>query len=100
VTFRDDKRDKMLGIGVIKVNDHFTLNDVALVDRLRYNLLSVSQLMDVDLYVLFRKSDSRVLDSAGNLVCGVSRIKNVFQADFLFAQSSLRCLLSQSSFEL
>jgi hypothetical protein len=53
VTFRDDKRDKMLGIGVIKVNDHFTLNDVALVDRLRYNLLSVSQLMDVDLYVLF-----------------------------------------------
>jgi hypothetical protein len=100
VTFRDDKKDKVLGIGVIKVNDHFTLNDVALVDRLRYNLLSVSQLMDVDLYVLFRKSDSRVLDSAGNLVCGVSRIKNVFQADFLFAQSSLRCLLSQSSFEL
>jgi hypothetical protein len=99
VTFRDDKRDKMLGIGVIKVNDHFTLNDVALVDRLRYNLLSVSQLMDVDLYVLFRKFDSRVLDSAGNLVCGVSRIENVFQADFLFAQSSLRCLLSQSSFE-
>jgi hypothetical protein len=100
VTFRDDKKDKMLGIGVIKVNDHFTLNDVALVDRLRYNLLSVSQLMDVDLYVLFRKFDSRVLDSTGNLVCGVSRIENVFQADFLFAQSSLRCLLSQSSFEL
>jgi hypothetical protein len=34
------------------------LNDVALVDRLRYNLLSVSQLVDADLYVLFRKSDS------------------------------------------
>jgi hypothetical protein len=37
----------------VKINDHFTLNDVALVDRLRYNLLSVSQLVDVDLHVLF-----------------------------------------------
>jgi hypothetical protein len=100
VTFGDDKKGKVLGTDVVKVNDHFTLNDVALVDRLRYNLLSVSQLVDADLYVLFRKSDSRVLDSASNLVCGVSQIKNVFQADFSLAQSSLRCLLSQSSFEL
>jgi hypothetical protein len=42
VTFGDDKKGKVLDVGVIKVNDHFTLNDVALVDRLRYNLLSVS----------------------------------------------------------
>jgi hypothetical protein len=48
----------VLGTGVIKVNDHFTLNDVTLVDSLRYNLLSVSQLVDVDLHVLFQKSDS------------------------------------------
>jgi hypothetical protein len=58
VTFGDDKKGKVLGTDVIKVNDHFTLNDIALVDRLRYNLLSVSQLVDADLYVLFRKSDS------------------------------------------
>jgi hypothetical protein len=42
VTFGDNKKDKVLGTGVIKVNDHFTLNDVALMDRLRCNLLSVS----------------------------------------------------------
>jgi hypothetical protein len=53
VTFGDDKRGKVLGISVVKVNDHFTLNDVAIVDRLRYNLLSISQLMDADLHVLF-----------------------------------------------
>jgi hypothetical protein len=34
------------------------------------------------------------------LVCGVSWIGNVFQANFSLAQSSLRCLLSQSSSEL
>jgi hypothetical protein len=100
VIFGDDKNGKVLGTGIVKINDHFTLNDIALVDRLRYNLLSVSQLVDADLHVLFQKSNSRVLDSAGNLVCGVSRIKNVFQANFSLAQSSLRCLLSQFSSEL
>jgi hypothetical protein len=42
VTFEDDKKGKVFGTIVIKVNDCFTLNGVALVDRLRYNLLSVS----------------------------------------------------------
>jgi hypothetical protein len=100
VTFGDDKKGKMLGNGVIKVNDFFTLNDVTLVDRLRNNLLSVSQLVDADLSVLFRKSDSHVLDSSDKRVCGISHIGNVFQADFSFAQCSLRCLISQSSSEL
>jgi hypothetical protein len=42
MTFGDDKKGKVLGISIIKVNDYFTLNDVALVDKLRYNLLSLS----------------------------------------------------------
>jgi hypothetical protein len=100
VTFWDDEKGKVLGTGVIKVNDCFTLNDVALVDRLRYNMLSVSQLCEADLSVLFCKSDSHVLDSSGKLVCGISRIGNFFQADFSSTQSSLRCLISQSSSEL
>jgi hypothetical protein len=99
VTFGDDKKGKVLGTSVIKVNDCFTLNDVALMDKLRYNLISISQLCDADLSVLFCKSDSHVLDSSGKCVCGISRIRNVFQADFSSAQSSLRCLISQSSFE-
>jgi hypothetical protein len=48
MTFGDEKKVKVLGTGIIKVNYHFTLNDVALVDKLRYNLLSVSQLVDAD----------------------------------------------------
>jgi hypothetical protein len=94
MTFENDKKGKVLRTGVIKVNDCFTLNGVALVDRLRYNLLSVSQLCDADLSVLFHKSDSHVLDSFGKHVCDISRIGNVFQADFSSAQSSLRCLIS------
>jgi hypothetical protein len=73
VTFGDDKKGKVLGTSIIKVNDYFTLNDVALMDKLRYNLFSVSQLVDADLNVLFRKSDSHILDSSGKRVYGISR---------------------------
>jgi hypothetical protein len=94
VTFGDDKKGKVLGTSIIKVNDHITLNDVALVDKLRYNLLSVSELVDADLDVLFHKSGSRILDSSSNLVCVISSIRKIFQVDFSFAQSSVRCLIS------
>jgi hypothetical protein len=78
VTFGDDKKGKVLGTGIIKVNDCFTLNDVALVNRLRHHLLSVSQLCDANLSVLFHKSDSHVPNSSGKRVCDISRIGNVF----------------------
>jgi hypothetical protein len=78
VTFWDDKKGKVLDTGVIKVNNSFSLKDVALVDKLRYNLMSVSQLIDADLDVLFHKSDSKVLDSRGDLVCGISHIEKIF----------------------
>jgi hypothetical protein len=100
VTFGDDKKDKVLGIGVIKVSNHFTLKDVALVDKLGYNLLSVSQCVDADLDVLFHKSGSKVLHSRGDLVRGISCIGKVFQANFSFAQPFMKCLISQSSSEL
>jgi hypothetical protein len=53
VTFGDNKKSKVPGTSVIKVNNHFTLKDVTLLDKLRYNLLSVSQLVDATLDVLF-----------------------------------------------
>jgi hypothetical protein len=82
VTFGDDKKGKVL------------------VDKLGYNLLSTSQLVDADFDVLFRKSRSKVLDSCGDLVCGISHIRKVFQAEFSFPQFSMKCLISQSSFKL
>jgi hypothetical protein len=94
VTFGDDKKGKVLDTGVIKVNDFFTLNDVALVDKLRYNLISISQLVDADLDVLFHKSYSHVLYSSGKCVSSISHIGKVFQADFSCAQFYVKCLIS------
>jgi hypothetical protein len=86
----------VLSTSIIKVNDVFTFNNITLVDKLRYNLLSISQLIDVDLDVLFHKSDSQVLESSSKRICGISRIGKVFQSDFSFAKSSMKCLISQS----
>jgi hypothetical protein len=70
------------------------------VEKLRYNLLSISQLVDADLDVLFCKSNSYVLDSSDKLVCSISHLRKDFQANFSFAQSSMKCLISWSSSEL
>jgi hypothetical protein len=39
----------VLDTDIIKINDYFTLNDIALVNKLMYNLLSISQLIDVEM---------------------------------------------------
>jgi hypothetical protein len=56
--------------------------DVTLVVKLGYNLLSGSKLVDADLGVLFCKSGSKMLDSRGDFIYGISHIGKVFQADF------------------
>jgi hypothetical protein len=70
------------------------------VDKLGYNLLSVSQLVDADFNVLLHKSGSKVIDSHGDLVRGISRIGKVFHAGFSFDQFSIKYLISRSLFEL
>jgi hypothetical protein len=61
VTFGDDKKGKVLGSNVMKVNNNFTLKGIALMEKLRYTMLSISQLVDADLDVLFHKSSSKSL---------------------------------------
>jgi hypothetical protein len=92
VTFGGDNKGKVLGTSIVKVNDCFTLNNITLMDRLRYNLFSVSQLIDADLSVLFHKLDSNVLDSSDNPMCGISLIGNVFQADLSLGHLSFDLL--------
>ena len=64
------------------MNDRFILKDVALVDKLRYNLLSISQLLNDGYETHFKKNACYVLDSTGELVFGISRVGRIFGADF------------------
>ena len=71
IVFGDNGRGKVRGIGAVRVSDHFTLREVALVSNLGFNLLSVSQLLDEGFEVHFKAGCSRVLDSRGDLVCRI-----------------------------
>jgi hypothetical protein len=53
VTFGDDKKSKVKTKGIIKVNEHFIFKDVALVEHLKYKLLSVSLVLDDALKISF-----------------------------------------------
>jgi hypothetical protein len=81
------------------VSDKITLRHVALVQSLRYNFLSMSQLLDEGFEVLFRPGGSWILDSQGNLVYMVVPEGQVFRADFSQSSGVERCFLGGSSSE-
>jgi hypothetical protein len=56
VIFGNDKKGKVFGTGVIKVNNNFTLKDIALVDKLGYNLVLQCLILVVTLFVVFLAS--------------------------------------------
>ena len=53
--FGDNGREKVRGLGAVRVSDRFTLREVALVSILGFNLLSVSQLLDEGLKFASRR---------------------------------------------
>lgn len=101
ITFGDASTRTVTAKGTVRVNNKFMLKDVALVSKLRYNLLSVSQLLDEGLEVRFKSGECRVLDSSGELVFEISRVERIFCADFSFSSaSSPRCLVASDSNDL
>ena len=62
ITFEDNSKGTIVSRGSIRVNEIFILKNVALVLNLHFNLLSISQLLEDDLEVRFKKNSSRVLD--------------------------------------
>nr|ABA94901.1 retrotransposon protein, putative, unclassified [Oryza sativa Japonica Group] len=82
IIFGDAATSAVLATGMVKVNEKFELKNVALVEDLKYNLLSVSQIVDENFEVHFKKTGSKVFDSCGNSVLNISRYGRVFKADF------------------
>jgi hypothetical protein len=69
------------------VNESFVLKDVALVSNFHFNFLSVSQLLEDDYEVCFKKGLSWVLDARGDLVCHISPFGRVLSADVSHSSS-------------
>ena len=78
VTFGDDVKAKTIGIGDVGKDGKTFVHNVLLVDNLGYNLLSVSQLCDRGLYVLFKKHECLVLDLNYNVVFKGKRFNDIY----------------------
>ena len=82
ITFRDNKKEKIIGIGNIKITPSTFIKNVLLVAKLKHNLLSISQLCDVDFDINFKSSMCIVADplNSNSKFIG-QRLGNVYVVD-------------------
>ena len=67
------------GIGTVDIPGLLVFEDVWYVDGLKANLLSISQICDNGLNVLFTKYECEVLDGGGDCMCvGVKTADNCY----------------------
>ena len=79
ITFGDGSKSMIRGIGIVDIPGLPIFEDVWYVDGLKANLLSISQICDNGLNVLFIKYECEILDGGGDCMCiGVRTIDNCY----------------------
>ena len=68
VTFGDNSKGKVLGVGNISRLHYQFIKDIYLVDCLKYNLLSISQLCDLGYKVVFEPTKCLILSMDKNKI--------------------------------
>ena len=68
MTFEDDMKVKTIAVGDVDKYGQTFVHNVLLVDNLSYNMISVSQLCDRNLLVLFKMYKCLALDSKFNTI--------------------------------
>jgi len=96
VTYEDNNKGKIVGNRDIKVKGNLTIQNVLLVEGLKHNLLSISQLCDKGLQVTFQpeiclisSEDSRHTHLVGK------RVNNVYMLDLNCINSDINCLITK-----
>ena len=79
VTFGDESKSMIRGIGIVDIPGLSVFEDVWYVDGLKANLLSISQICDNGLNVFFTKYECEILDGGGDCMCvGVRTADNCY----------------------
>ena len=78
VTFDDGVKGIVIGSGLLKVPGMLELENVLLVDGLKVNLLSISQLCDQDFFFKFTTNKCSVLDNTNSCIMEGRRLRNNF----------------------
>ena len=79
VTFGDGSKSIIRGIGTVNIPRLLVFEDVWYVDGLKVNLMSISQICDNGLNLLFTKYECEILDSGGDCICvGIRTVDNCY----------------------
>ena len=82
VTFGDNAKGKIVGIDKVPFSFFFYIENVLLVEGLKYNLLSISQLCDKNFNVSFKFSICYVVcQITNNIIFNGQRNGNVYAVD-------------------
>ena len=95
VTFGDNSKGNILGHGIVGNLSSPSIENVQLVDNLKHNLLSISQLCDKGYRIVFDSSSCKIEDIASSRVVFVgSRNENVYTIDIEHNHDDEKCLAS------
>jgi hypothetical protein len=99
ITFGDNGKGKVKGLGKIAISNDLSISNVLLVESLNFNLLSVAQLCDLGFKCIFGVDDVEIISvDDSNLVLKGFRYENLYLVDFNAREAQLSiCLLTKSS---
>ncbi|XP_073137180.1 uncharacterized protein [Henckelia pumila] len=96
ITFGDNSKGKTVGKGKI-IHDNIIIQDVQLVETLKYNLLSISQMCDYGHSVEFQKLNCIIKDVSGNIILTENRYGNTYKVCWNIQSSKPVCLAASNS---
>ena len=98
VTFGDDGKGHIIGIGKIQITPHTCLENVLCVLGLKHNLISISQLCDRGYKVSFESSLCIVTNSFDNSTIFIgNRQGNIYMIDLNDITSTNHCLVADNA---
>jgi hypothetical protein len=99
IIFGDNSREDVLGLGKVAISLEHSITNVLHVDSLSYNLLSVSQLCEIDYNYLFTDKGVEVFRREDFSIVFIGRLKNkLYLVDFNKGKANLKtCLVVKSS---
>jgi hypothetical protein len=92
-------KGKVKGLGKIAISNDLSICNVLLVESLKFNLLSMTQLCDLGFKCIFRVDDVEIISVDGfNLIFKGFRYENLYLVDFNASETHLStCLFTKST---
>ena len=98
ITFGDNNKGKVLGLGKIAISKDKNIDDVLLVQSLGFNLMSIGKLCDLGMLVLFSKFKCIVfMATDSSFVFEGNRKGDLYIVDFSKGPSVRTCLLAKAT---